>query len=384
MKKRIAILGSTGSIGRQALEVVQHHPELFTCELLTARSNYKLLVEQALAFRPRAVVIGDDSHHQAVQDALQGRGVEVFSGQEALLEALEMESIDLVLVAIVGFAGLKPTLKAIEEGKTLALANKEALVVAGDLVTVTARKKKVDIFPVDSEHSAIFQCLAGEGQNPVEKVYLTASGGPFRGRVRDDLKKVTKEEALLHPNWKMGRKITIDSASLMNKGFEVIEAHWLFNLAPHQISVVIHPQSVIHSIVQFQDGSMKAQMGLPDMKLPIQYALSWPRRIPSPFPRFNFRDFPQLTFEVPELKNFPNLAMAYEALEKGGTMPCILNAANEVAVKAYLDDRVGFLEMSDIIATCMAKVPVIMSPSYDDYVHTDAVTREKALALLNK
>jgi 1-deoxy-D-xylulose-5-phosphate reductoisomerase len=384
LKKRIAILGSTGSIGRQALEVVQRHPERFACELLTARSNYRLLVEQALAFSPHAVVIADNSHYKAVQDALKDRGVAVSAGQEALLEALEMESIDLVLVAIVGFAGLKPTLKAIEEGKTVALANKEALVVAGDLVTGTARKKKIAILPVDSEHSAIFQCLEGEWRNPVEKVYLTASGGPFRGRVRDDLKKVTKEEALLHPNWKMGRKITIDSASLMNKGFEVIEAHWLFNLAPSQISVVIHPQSIIHSIVQFQDGSMKAQMGLPDMKLPIQYALSWPQRIPSPFPRFDFRDFPQLTFEVPDLRNFPNLAMAYEALEKGGTMPCILNASNEVAVKAYLDDRVGFLEMSDIIATCMAKVPVMMSPSYDDYIHTDAVTREKALALLNK
>jgi 1-deoxy-D-xylulose-5-phosphate reductoisomerase len=275
-------------------------------------------------------------------------------------------------------------LKAIEEGKPIALANKEALVVAGDLVTSEARKKNVKIFPVDSEHSAIFQCMAGEWQNPVEKVYLTASGGPFRGKDRDYLKGVTKEESLKHPNWKMGKKITIDSASLMNKGFEVIEARWLFDLEPHQIEVIIHPQSIIHSIVQFQDGSMKAQMGLPDMKLPIQYALSFPDRITSAYPRFNFSNFPELTFEVPDINNFPNLALAYDALQKGGTMPCILNAANEIAVKAYLDDRVGFLDMTDIITSCMSTVPFMTSPTYEDYVHADAMTREKALSLLNK
>jgi 1-deoxy-D-xylulose-5-phosphate reductoisomerase len=289
-----------------------------------------------------------------------------------------------VLVAIVGFAGLTPALKAIAEGRSVALANKEALVVAGDLVMGLARQKNVSILPVDSEHSAIFQCMAGEWHNPIEKVYLTASGGPFRGKDRNYLKLVTKEEALRHPNWRMGQKITIDSATLMNKGFEVIEARWLFNLKPEQIKVIIHPQSVIHSIVQFCDGSMKAQMGLPDMKLPIQYALSFPDRLPSTFPRFDFSNVRELTFEVPDLNNFPNLAMAYEALEKGGTVPCILNAANEVAVKAFLDDRIGFLAMTDLITSCLTSVPAVTTPTYEDYVDADRMAREKAFSLLNK
>jgi 1-deoxy-D-xylulose-5-phosphate reductoisomerase len=384
LKKRIAILGSTGSIGRQALDVIHQNPSVFECEVITAQSNYRLLIEQGIEYRPNAVVIGDDLHYKTVHDALQMYDIKVFSGQESIVGILEMDTIDCVLVAIMGFAGLKPALKAIEEGKQIALANKEALVVAGDIVTSSAHEKGVCILPVDSEHSAIFQCLAGEYQNAVEKIYLTASGGPFRNTEMHRLRDVKKDEALKHPNWDMGDKITIDSATLMNKGLEVIEARWLFDLAPGQIDIIIHPQSIIHSIVQFQDGSMKAQLGIPDMKLPIQYALSYPYRLKSDFPRFNFMDYPQFTFELPDMERFPNLILAYEALNKGGNMPCILNAANEMVVEAYLRDSVGFFEMTDIIAECMQTIPFIQKPGFEDYVQTDKAAREKAMKLLNK
>jgi 1-deoxy-D-xylulose-5-phosphate reductoisomerase len=374
-KRHIAILGCTGSIGTQALEVIAANPDSFQLEVLTANGNADLLIAQALQFRPNAVVIGNEQHYAKVKDALFDEGIKVFAGEDALAQIVEMEDIDMVLTALVGYAGLRPTLAAIRAGKHIALANKETLVVAGELVTALAQEKAVNIYPVDSEHSAIFQCLVGEFHNPIEKIYLTASGGPFRGKKRDELMLVTKAQALKHPNWDMGAKITIDSASMMNKGLEVIEAKWLFGLKTEQIDVIVHPQSIVHSIVQFEDGSMKAQMGLPDMKLPIQFALGYPNRLKSDFPRFNFLNYPALTFEQPDKESFRNLALAFAALERGGNMPCILNAANEVAVEAFLHDKVSFLGMSDLIANCLAKATFIAKPSYEDYVASDAETR---------
>ena len=382
-KRHIAILGSTGSIGTQALEVLEAHPVVFELEVLTAHGSADLLIEQALKFKPNCVVIGKEELFKKVQDALFDEGIKVFAGADSLVQVVQMDEIDVVLTALVGYAGLRPTLSAIEAGKHIALANKETLVVAGDIVTDLAKKKGVNIYPVDSEHSAIFQCLVGEFHNPIEKIYLTASGGPFRGQTREQLALVTKAQALKHPNWEMGAKITIDSASMMNKGLEVIEAKWLFGLKNEQIDVIVHPQSIIHSIVQFEDGSMKAQMGLPDMKLPIQYALAFPNRLKSDFPRFNFLDYPQLTFEQPDPKTFRNLALAFEALKQGGNQPCILNAANEIAVDAFLKDKVSFLQMSDIIEQSMQKVSFIKKPNYSDYVATDAETRRLALEIIN-
>ncbi|WP_242922863.1 1-deoxy-D-xylulose-5-phosphate reductoisomerase [Pontibacter liquoris] len=382
--KRIAILGSTGSIGTQALEVIRANPESFELEVITANSNADLLIAQALEFKPNAVVIARDEHYEYVRQALQHEDIKVYAGANALGSVVEMSTVDMVLTAMVGYAGLLPTIRAIKAGKQIALANKETLVVAGQLITELARQHAVNIYPVDSEHSAIFQCLAGEFHNPIEKIILTASGGPFRGRTAEELKHVTKAQALKHPNWEMGAKITIDSASLMNKGLEVIEAKWLFALRNEQIEVVVHPQSIVHSLVQFGDGSIKAQLGLPDMKLPIQYALGYPQRLKSDYPRFSFMDYPQLTFEQPDLKTFRNLQLAFDAMEKGGNMPCILNAANEVAVSAFLHDQVGFLQMSDILESCMAKVTYIANPSYDDYVNTDKEARRQAAALIGK
>ncbi len=383
MKKRVAILGSTGSIGTQALEVIKEHSDIFEVEVLTAHCNADLLIKQALEFQPNSVVIGSDKLYQKVYDALNPHDIKVYAGEESLTQIVESDNIDIVLAAIVGFAGLKSTIRAIEYKKTIALANKETLVVAGKLVTSLARENGVNLLPVDSEHSAIFQCLAGEFHNPVEKIYLTASGGPFRGKDRDFLNKVTKEQALKHPNWEMGKKITIDSASMMNKGLEVIEAQWLFGLKPEQIDIIIHPQSIIHSLVQFQDGSMKAQMGLPDMKLPVQYALSYPYRLKSNFPRFNFMDYPELTFEKVDKDLFRNLNLAYEAMIKGGNMPCILNAANEVVVYAFLRDKIGFMKMPDIIEACMQKMNFIADPGFDDYVNSDKEARRMALEIMN-
>ena len=370
-KKHIAILGSTGSIGTQALEVIAANPDLFVVEVISANSNSALLIEQALKFKPNAVVIVDENKYQEVYDALSMKDVKVYAGKESLSQVVEMDSIDMVLTALVGYSGLRPTISAIKAKKNIALANKETLVVAGSLITDLAKENGVSILPVDSEHSAIFQCLVGEFHNPIEKIYLTASGGPFRGWNKGDLLKVSKEQALKHPNWEMGAKITIDSASLMNKGLEVIEAKWLFGLKPEQIDVIVHPQSIIHSIVQFTDGSMKAQMGLPDMKLPIQYALAYPQRIVSDFPRFNFMDYPSLTFEKADTDTFRNLSLAYKAMHKGGNMACVLNAANEVVVDAFLKDKIGFLEMSDIIESCMEKSTFVGNPAYDDFVSSD-------------
>jgi len=377
LKKHIAILGSTGSIGRQALEVIAANPDHFCVEVLTSNNNADLLIEQAMKFQPNAVVIGDEKY-QYVKQALAVLPIKVFAGEDTLCQAMEMEDIDIVLTAVVGFAGLKPTLAAINAGKNIALANKETLVVAGELITQLAKEKGVNIYPVDSEHSAIFQCLAGEWNNPIEKIYLTASGGPFRGRDKQFLSTVKKEQALKHPNWDMGAKITIDSASMMNKGLEMIEAKWLFNLKPEQIDVVVHPQSIVHSIVQFADGSMKAQMGLPDMKLPIQYALSYPQRLKSHFPRFDFLKYPSLTFEKPDEEAFPNLTLAKEALSRGGNLPCILNAANEIAVDAFLNDQIGFLEMSELIEQSMQQIRYIEHPTLEDYISTNKETRIKA------
>lgn len=381
-KRHIAILGSTGSIGTQALEVLAAHPDMFELEVLTANGNADLLIGQALKFRPNAVVITNGTHYQRVKDALFDEGIKVYAGEDALAQVVEMEEIDIVLTALVGYAGLRPTLAAIRAGKHIALANKETLVVAGELVTALAKDKGVNIYPVDSEHSAIFQCLVGEFHNPIEKIYLTASGGPFRGKKRDELLSVTKAQALKHPNWDMGAKITIDSASLMNKGLEVIEAKWLFGLSAGQIDVIVHPQSIIHSIVQFEDGSMKAQMGLPDMKLPIQFALGYPERLKSDFPRFDFMHYPSLTFEQPDTETFRNLSLAFQALEKGGNMPCILNAANEIAVEAFLNDRISFLGIPDLIAETMAKASFIARPTYEDYVASDTETRTLASSIL--
>lgn len=383
-KKRIAILGSTGSIGTQALEVIASHPQAFEVEVLTAQNNAALLIEQARKHKPNAVVICNEGHYALVKDALQNEDIKVYAGENALTSVVQMDTIDLVLTALVGYAGLKPTLKAVESGKTIALANKETMVVAGELVTRLAREKGVNIYPIDSEHSAIFQCLAGEFHNKIEKIVLTASGGPFRGKKIEDIRFVKKEQALKHPNWAMGAKITIDSASLMNKGLEVIEARWLFGITPRQVEVVVHPQSIIHSLVQFEDGSIKAQLGLPDMRLPIQFALTYPERFRSSFPRFNFAQYPSLTFEKPDTETFRNLALAYEASIRGGNMPCVLNAANEVAVAEFLKDRVGFLEMSDIVEQCLAKMAYIKNPSYEDYVNTDNETRIKAFEVVKQ
>lgn len=378
-QKKIAILGSTGSIGTQALDVIRSNPKNFAVEVITGNSNAELLIKQAIEFNPNTVVIADENKLQFVKDALDPHDIKVFAGNKAIAEVVQMDNIDMVLTAIVGYAGLESTLSAINAGKEIALANKETLVVAGDIVTTLAKEKGVNIYPVDSEHSAIFQCLSGEFHNPIEKIYLTASGGPFRGKDKAFLATVKKEQALKHPNWEMGAKITIDSASMMNKGLEVIEAKWLFSLKPEQIDVIVHPQSIVHSIVQFTDGSMKAQMGLPDMKLPIQYALAYPNRLKSDFPRFDFLKYPELTFEQPDPKTFRNLALAFEAMHKGGNAPCILNAANEIAVQAFLKDKIGFLEMSDLIEKCLQKITFIEKPSYADYVDTDKETRALAV-----
>lgn len=374
-KRKVAILGSSGSIGTQALEVIEEQAHLFEVEVLTVNRSADLLIEQAKKFKPNAVVIVDETQYQKVNDALFEEDIMVYAGAAALEQVVQFKQVDIVLTALVGYAGLKPTIAAINAGKDIALANKETLVVAGELVMNLAKEKGVNIFPVDSEHSAIFQCLTGEYMNPIEKIVLTASGGPFRGKTTEELKTVTKAQALKHPNWDMGAKITIDSASLMNKGLEVIEARWLFDLKPEQIDVIVHPQSIIHSLVQFEDGSMKAQLGLPDMKLPIQYAMGFPKRLKNNFTRFNFLDYPQLTFEAPDKKTFRNLALAFKALEQGGNMPCILNAANEVAVAAFLDDKVGFLQMSDVIEECMNDAKFIAKPQLEDYVSTDTEAR---------
>ncbi|MFB0924342.1 MAG: 1-deoxy-D-xylulose-5-phosphate reductoisomerase [Vicingaceae bacterium] len=383
IKKKIAILGSTGSIGTQALEVIEEHSDKFQVEVLTANTNADLLIEQAIKFKPNAVVIVDGSRFEEVSEKLWKHDIKTFTGEAALAQVVEMDDINIVLTALVGYAGLLPTINAIKAKKSIALANKETLVVAGELITKLARENGVAILPVDSEHGAIFQCLIGEVQSKIEKIYLTASGGPFRGRKREDLLEITKEQALKHPNWDMGSKITIDSATLMNKGLEVIEAKWLFDLQPDQIDVIVHPQSIIHSIVQFEDGSMKAQMGLPDMKHPIQYALSFPFRFSSKSPRFNFMDYPQLTFEAPDKETFLNLSLAYLALEKGGKLACILNAANEIAVEAFLNDKIKFLEIAEINQKCMEEIAFIKTPAYDDYVDTDTKTRAFALSLIS-
>ena len=382
MSKHIAILGSTGSIGTQTLEVVDANPDLFVVDVLTANSNVDLLVAQAKKYQPDVVVIAREDKYQQLSEALKDEDIKVYAGSDAIAQVVGMSSIDVVVTAMVGYSGLLPTIKAIEAKKNVALANKETLVVAGEIIQKLALENGVSIYPVDSEHSAIFQCLIGEFENPVEKIYLTASGGPFRGRDRKFLEIVTSKQALKHPNWEMGAKITIDSASMMNKGFEVIEAKWLFDLKPEQVDVIVHPQSIVHSLVQFEDSSMKAQMGLPDMKLPIQFALTYPKRLKTSFERFNFLDYPNLTFEPADTKNFRNLALAYEAMNKGGNMPCIINAANEIMVEAFLKDQVGFLQMSDIIETCMQKASFITNPVYDDYVASDAEVRQLAASLL--
>jgi 1-deoxy-D-xylulose-5-phosphate reductoisomerase len=381
--KNIAIFGSTGSIGTQALEVILANPLLFTVDILTAHSNADLLIKQALQFKPNAVVIVDDMQYKKVSEALANTNTKVFAGEKALEEVATFDTYDFMLAAIVGFAGLKPTLKAIENGKTIGLANKETLVVAGDIVIQKAIEHKAIIIPVDSEHSAIFQCLVGEGQNKIEKIILTASGGPFYGKKPNFLLNVKREHALQHPNWTMGAKISVDSATLMNKGLEMIEAKWLFNLKPEQIQVVIHTQSIIHSMVQFEDGSMKAQMGLPDMKLPIQYALSFPKRLKNDFPRFDFKKMNQLTFDEPDIKTFRNLALSIEALKKMGNMPCILNAANEIAVYAFLKNKIGFLDMTEVVERTMGEIKHIEKPTLQEYFDTDAEARNYAATLLN-
>jgi len=381
-KKRIAIFGSTGSIGTQALDVIAANTDLFSAEVLTAMMNDALLIKQALDFKPAIVVIGDEKKYSAVKEALAGTDTQVYCGEKALQEVASMDVYDMMLAAIVGYAGLKPTLMAIEAGKAIGLANKETLVVAGDIIIRKAMEFRVPIIPVDSEHSAIFQCLVGEGRNKIEKIILTASGGPFLGRKPNYLMNVKREHALQHPNWSMGAKITIDSATLMNKGLEVIEARWLFNLKPEQIQVVIHPQSIIHSMVQFEDGSLKAQMGLPDMKLPIQYAMAFPQRIPNSFPRYNFKQPNTLQFDEPDLKTFRNLALALEAMKQGGNMPCILNAANEIAVYAFLKNRIGFLDMTDVVEKTMQNVAHIAEPTLEDYFETDGEARTFAASLI--
>lgn len=376
-RKRIAILGSTGSIGTQALQVIAEHSDLYEAYVLTANNNVELLVEQARSFLPEAVVIANEEKYVQVRDALADLPIKVYAGADALCQIVQEKPVDIVLAAMVGYAGLRPTMNAIRAGKTIALANKETLVVAGELINRLADEYHADILPVDSEHSAIFQCLAGE-VSPIEKIILTASGGPFRTLTLEQLAMVTKEQALKHPNWSMGAKITIDSASMMNKGFEVIEARWLFGVAPEQIQVVVHPQSIVHSAVQFADGAVKAQMGMPDMRLPIQYAFSYPLRLKSSFERLDLFRISELTFEQPDTHRFRNLSLAYEALRRGGNMPCILNAANEVTNRAFLEDSIGFLQMSDVIETVMQKAPFVASPTYEDYMQTDAEARRIA------
>ncbi|TCO07984.1 1-deoxy-D-xylulose-5-phosphate reductoisomerase [Natronoflexus pectinivorans] len=382
MQKRLAILGSTGSIGTQALEVIKTHPELFSIEVLTANNNVELLAKQAKEYQPNVVVIGNKEKYDELKEALSNEPIKIYAGEQAIEQVAAMSTIDMVLTSMVGFSGLLPTIRAVEAGIPVALANKETLVVAGDLIMELAAKKQIPVIPVDSEHSAIFQCLQGEKGNIIEKIMLTASGGPFRGKSVDFLKKVTKCQALNHPNWKMGDKITIDSASLMNKGLEAIEARWLFNLQPDQIEIVVHPQSIIHSMVQFTDGSIKAQMGLPDMRLPIQYAMAYPRRIENSFPRFNFSDYPSLTFEKADVHVFKNLSLAFEAMRQGGNAPCVLNAANEIVVDAFLRGRTGFLEMSHIIEKTIEKSTFIDKPMFQDYLETDAEARRIATEMI--
>lgn len=381
-RKQIAILGSTGSIGTQALQVIAEHSDLYEVYALTANNRVELLIEQARQFLPEAVVIANEDKYIQLKEALQDLPIKVYAGVEALSQVVESQPIDVVLTAMVGYAGLKPTINAIKARKAIALANKETLVVAGELINDLAQQYRVPILPVDSEHSAVFQCLAGEIGNPIEKVILTASGGPFRTCTLEQLKSVTKAQALKHPNWQMGAKITIDSASMMNKGFEVIEAKWLFGVKPEQIEVVVHPQSVIHSMVQFEDGAVKAQLGMPDMRLPIQYAFSYPDRVKSSFDRLDFTQCTNLTFEQPDTTRFRNLALAYEALHRAGNMPCIVNAANEVVVAAFLRDEIGFLHMSDVIEKTMGEVAYIKTPSYEDYVATDAEARRIAREMI--
>jgi 1-deoxy-D-xylulose-5-phosphate reductoisomerase len=381
-KKKIAILGSTGSIGTQALEVVSEQSEFLEVEVLTANSNADLLIKQAIQYKPNHVVIADESKYLLVKEALDPLDIKVFAGNKAIEELMEITEADMVLTAMVGYSGLKPTIKAIENNKRIALANKETLVVAGELITQLCFEKKVDLIPVDSEHSAIFQCLVGENLDAIDKVILTASGGPFRGKKRADLLEVTKAQALKHPNWSMGAKITIDSASMMNKGLEVIEAKWLFGLNKSQIDVVVHPQSIVHSMVEFNDGSIKAQMGLPDMKLPIHYAFFFPQRVKTDFKRMSFKEVNQLTFEEPDLETFRNLGLAYEAMDKGGNMACILNAANEIAVDAFLKDKIKFLQIAELNEKCMNSISFIQKPNLQDYVETDEETRRFAISLL--
>lgn len=380
MKKQIAILGSTGSIGTQALQVIEEHPDLYEAYALTANNKVDLLIEQARKFRPEAVVIANEDKYLQLKEALSDLPIKVYAGAEAVCQIVESQPIDIVLTAMIGYAGLRPTMSAIRAGKIIALANKETMVVAGELINALANEYHTPILPVDSEHSAIFQCL--EMNNPLEKIILTASGGPFRSFTMEQLQTVTKEQALKHPNWSMGAKITIDSASMMNKGFEVIEAKWLFGVRPEQIEVVVHPQSVIHSMVEFEDGAVKAQLGVPDMRLPIQYAFSYPQRIRSSFDRLDFMKCNSLTFETPDTKRFRNLALAYEALHQGGNMPCIVNAANEVVVASFLKDQISFLGMSDVIEKTMQRVPFIAAPTYEDYVSTDAETRRIAAEMV--
>lgn len=381
-KRRIAIFGSTGSIGTQALEVIRTHKDLLEAEILTAQTNAELLIKQALEFLPNAVVIGDETKYEEVKQALSGTAIKVFAGEEALEEVADFDTYDVILTAIVGFAGLKSTLTAVKKGKVIALANKETLVVAGDIVMQQALENRSPIIPVDSEHSAIFQCLVGEARNPIEKIILTASGGPFLGKKPNFLVNVKRDHALQHPNWSMGAKISIDSATLMNKGLEMIEAKWLFNLQPEQIEVVVHPQSIVHSMVQFEDGSLKAQMGLPDMKLPIQYALGFPERLKNDFPRFSFKKYPNLTFEEPDYKTFRNLGLAIEALKAGGNKACVLNAANEIAVWAFLKNRIGFLDITAVVEKTMEKIPFIAKPTLDEYFESDGEARNFAASVI--
>lgn len=381
-KKRIAIFGSTGSIGTQSLDVIRANPQLFEVEILTAQTNADLLIKQSLEFTPNAVVIGDESLYPKVKEALASTDVKVFAGEQALEEVADFDTYDMMLAAIVGFAGLRPTLKAVDKGKAIGLANKETLVVAGDIVMQRAYEKRAPVIPVDSEHSAIFQCVVGEGRNQIEKIILTASGGPFLGKKPNFLVNVKRDHALQHPNWSMGAKISIDSATLMNKGLEMIEAKWLFNLQPEQVQVVVHPQSIIHSMVQFEDGSIKAQMGLPDMKLPIQYAMAFPNRIKNDFPRLDFRKYPSLTFEEPDVKTFRNLALATDALVKGGNCPCVMNAANEIAVWAFLRNRIGFLDITAVVEKTMEKVAFIEKPTLEEYFESDGEARNFAASLI--
>jgi 1-deoxy-D-xylulose-5-phosphate reductoisomerase len=381
-KKGIAILGSTGSIGTQALEVISAYPEYFDLQVITAGKNAELLIEQALKYQPNTIVIGDENQYVKVKEALKDEDIHVYCGEDALCQVVESTEVHTVLTALVGYAGLKPTIHAINAGKTIALANKETLVVAGELITKLAKEKGVNIYPVDSEHSAIFQCIVGEFHNPIEKIYLTASGGPFRGFSSEQLRDVTLEQALKHPNWSMGAKITIDSASLMNKGLEVIEAKWLFGLTTEQIDVIVHPQSIVHSLVQFEDGSMKAQMGLPDMKLPIQFALTYPNRFKTDFQRFNFTDYPNLTFEAPNRSVFKNLDLAFRAMHENGTVACTLNAANEIAVDAFLNKKISFVEIAQLNENVVNSCVNTLTPNYEDYVSSDFIARQKALELI--